>query len=167
MRFDSTPGGSIRCPSSHNGLYGLRPTARRLSLLGTAGPLAACHVIDPTEGPMSTSLDGIKIFMETALASRPWEGEPSLLPLPWRSEKSHLERDGVKRLKVAVMWNDGVVEPHPPVTRALKALVVKLEIVAGIDVVQWQPYRHDIGLDIMVIKSSWISEGNLKNALTD
>ena len=42
-----------------------------------------------------------------------------------------------------------VVRPHPPVTRALTVAKEKL-LAAGINVVDWEPYKHDHGYDIIV-----------------
>ena len=95
-------------------------------------------------GPLSTSLEGIKLFMKTVIAAKPWLTEPSLLPLPWAEHKYFNTT-----IKVAVMWNDGVVQPHPPVTRALTQVVDRLKSVQGIQVVDWKPYKHDEAWDII------------------
>ena len=95
-------------------------------------------------GPLSTSLEGIKLFMKTVIAAKPWLTEPSLLPLPWAEHKYFSTT-----IKVAVMWNDGVVQPHPPVTRALTEVVDRLKSVQGIQVVDWKPYKHDEAWDII------------------
>lgn len=42
-----------------------------------------------------------------------------------------------------------IVHPHPPVTRALRHAKSKLEA-AGIKVVDWEPYKHGHGWDIIV-----------------
>ena len=41
------------------------------------------------------------------------------------------------------MWDDGVVKPHPPVTRTLKEVTQKLQKFEDIEVVDWKPYNHD------------------------
>ena len=46
--------------------------------------------------------------------------------------------DGKKRLKVAVLWNDGVVKPHPPIIRALKEVSEKVKSIPGVEVVDWE-----------------------------
>ena len=106
--FSCFEGGSIRVPAANNGLYGLRPTTRRIPLLGVVAPQVGSGYVEPVIGPLSTSLDGIKLFMRTVLAAKPWMDDPSLVPLGWRDENSYLERGSGKRLKVAVLWNDGV-----------------------------------------------------------
>jgi amidase len=100
-------------------------------------------------GPLSTSLEGIQIFMETVIAAKPWLREPSLLPFEWKDMKL-LWKDGSKKLKVAVFWEDGVVKPHPPVTRALQEVVEKLKSNAKFELVDWKPYKHDLAWEIIV-----------------
>ena len=95
-------------------------------------------------GPLSTSLEGIKLFMKTVIAAKPWLTEPSLLPLPWADQKYF--HTGIK---VAVMSHDGVVQPHPPVTRALNQVVGRLSGVPGVEVVDWKPYKHDEAWEII------------------
>lgn len=108
--------------------------------------------IVPVTGPMSTSLEGIKLFMETILAAKPWMTEPALLPIPWRDHISHLQTNpkGQKKLKIAVLWHDGVVRPHPPITRALHSIVQKLKTFPDLfTIVDWHPYNHDEAWEIV------------------
>lgn len=94
---------------------------------------------------MSTSLEGCKLFLKTIIGAKPWYQEPSLLPYPWKEENFF---DG-KKLKVAVIWDDGVVKPHPPVTRALKQVVEKLKAKGNVEIVDWKPYKHDLAWEII------------------
>ncbi|KAG7010017.1 hypothetical protein G7Y79_00001g002890 [Physcia stellaris] len=142
-------GGSIRVPAANNGLYGLRPTTRRIPLLGVVAPQVGSGYVEPVIGPLSTSLDGIKLFMRTVLAAKPWMDDPSLVPLGWRDDNSYLDRGSGKRLKVAVLWNDGVVTPHPPVQRALKDVVARLREIDTVEVVDWEPYKHAFAWELI------------------
>lgn len=87
--------------------------------------------------------------MKIVLGSQPWLGDPSLHPIPWRDQESHLHRNG-KKLTVGVMWSDGVVTPTPPVTRALKEVVARLEIAPEVEVIEWKPYQQKEALEILV-----------------
>lgn len=98
--------------------------------------------IVPVSGPLSTTLEGVKLFMKTVIAAKPWLSAPSLVPFPWRDQHSHLETRNGKKLKVGVMWDDKVVLPHPPVRRALREVVEKLRAIDNIEVVDWKPLRH-------------------------
>ena len=90
-------------------------------------------------GPLSTTLSGINLFMRTVLAPSPWLVEPSLVPLPWRESTPFLPQ----KLKVAVMYDDGVVRPHPPLQRALREAVDKLREAPDVEVVEWTPHRPE------------------------
>lgn len=49
----------------------------------------------------------------------------------------------------STLTNTSVVRPHPPITRALKHAKSKLQA-AGIKVIDWEPYKHKHGWDIIV-----------------
>jgi hypothetical protein len=70
------------------------------------------ETIFSTPGPMAVDRESLEIFMKAALASEPWRKDPSLSIRPWTPVKFD------KPLKIAVQWWDGVVQPHPPLTRA-------------------------------------------------
>jgi Asp-tRNA(Asn)/Glu-tRNA(Gln) amidotransferase A subunit family amidase len=86
------------------------------------------------------------LFIKTIIDAKPWYKEPSLLPFPWKDAKSFVG----KKLKVAVLWDDGVVKPHPPVTRALKQVEDKLKAKDNVEVVEWKPYKHDLAWELIV-----------------
>ncbi|MCJ1471755.1 hypothetical protein MMC13_000395 [Lambiella insularis] len=140
-------GGSIRSPAANNGLYGLRPTSFRLPVDGWSATMAGSEHIIPVIGPLSTSLEGVKIFMKTVIAAKPWLTEPSVLPMPWIDNQS--DRVGGRPLKIGILWDDGVVKPHPPVMRALHEVVQKLKGINGLEIVDWKPYKHDEAWEIL------------------
>lgn len=149
--------GSIRSPAANCGVYGLRPTTCRLPTDGWMAAMMGAEHIIPVIGPLSTSLEGIKIFMKAVLAAKPWLVESSLLPFPWNDKSSHLDRGSGRKLKVGVLWSDGIVNPHPPVTRALKEVVQKLKHVEGVEIVDWKPYAH--GLAWAIIAGLFFCDG--------
>lgn len=111
--------------------------------------LGAEHII-PVIGPLSTSLDGVKMFMKTLIAAKPWLTESSSLPFPWDDTTNHLTtRGSTTKLKIAVMWDDGIVKPHPPIIRAMREIAEKLKQVEGVEVVDWKPYKHDLAWEII------------------
>ena len=124
----------------------MKPTSGRLPMEGLTATQLGEEQIIPTIGPLSTSLEGCKLFLKTIIDAKPWYKEPTLLPFPWREEDFFKGR----KVKVAVMWDDGVVKPHPPVTRALKQVVEKLEGKDNIEIVEWKPYKHDLAWEIIV-----------------
>lgn len=110
--------------------------------------MAGNEQIIGTSGPMSTSFKGLEIFMKTLIEQEPWQIEPWLTPLPWLSQP--LTFTATRRLRVAVMWDDGVVTPHPPVQRALQETVGRLKASGTVDVVDWHPWKHDYAWDLTV-----------------
>lgn len=129
----------VRSPAANNGLYGFRPSTYRLPTGGLFLEMAGNEQIVCVVGPLSTSIGGIKLFMKSLIDEQPWLHEPSLVPLPWRDTERHIPQ----KVKVGVLWDDGVVKPHPPITRVLQETVAKLSASAAIEVVEWKPYKHD------------------------
>jgi Asp-tRNA(Asn)/Glu-tRNA(Gln) amidotransferase A subunit family amidase len=124
----------------------MKPTAGRLPVKGWIGPAGGEEQILPTIGPLSTSLEGCKMFIKTLIDAKPWYKEPLLMPFHWKEEDFFKG----KRLKVGVLWDDEVVKPHPPVTRALKQMVDKLKSKGNVDVVEWKPHKHELAWEIIV-----------------
>ncbi|KAL8714578.1 MAG: hypothetical protein Q9220_001526 [cf. Caloplaca sp. 1 TL-2023] len=150
-------GGSIRSPAANCGLYGFRPTSYRLPAGGMAGTMLSEEHIVAVIGPLSTSLEGVKLFMRVVLSAKPWIVEPSCIPLPWNDQESHLPISSGRKLRVAVLWSDGVVKPHPPVTRAMKEVASKLQALPDVEVTAWAPYKHYEAWEI--IASLYFADG--------
>lgn len=94
-------------------------------------------------GPMSNSLAGIKTFVRAVVVAQPWLKDPLAVRKPWSEEEYALvEHGGGKGLCFAVMWDDGIVRPHPPVIRGLEA-TKKALLLAGHRVIDWKPLKHD------------------------
>ena len=88
--------------------------------------------------------------METVLAAKPWFTEPSLVPIPWQKSANLADQLHGKRLKIAVMWDDEVVIPHPSVTRALTMMVDRLKAIDNVEIVDWKPHRHACAWETIV-----------------
>ena len=144
-------GGSVRSPAGNCGIWGFKPTTHRLPNLGLAYYMSSNEAIQGTSGPICPSFEGLNLFMKLILDTEPWKKDLSLYPLPWRDTKSYfLRENGQHQINIGVMWDDGVVKPSAPVTRALKELVNKLEALPGFKVTTWNPYHHERGMKILV-----------------
>lgn len=72
-------------------------------------------------GPLTRSIAGLKIFMEAVIKAKPWLRDPLAVRKSWSEEEYKLVDHGYgKDLCFAIMWDDGVVVPHPPIQRALE-----------------------------------------------
>jgi amidase len=87
-------------------------------------------------GPMSRSIDSLVDVTKAVIDAAPWEHDPRCSPLFWQS--AIFEDVQSRPLRIAVMRDDGVVRPHPPVARVLEEVVSKLER-AGHEIVPWNP----------------------------
>lgn len=57
--------------------------------------------------------------------SAPWDVDPGCIPIPWRRELASKPEEG-KKLKLGIVYDDGVVRPQPPVARAMREVAKKL-----------------------------------------
>ncbi|KAI1172675.1 amidase signature domain-containing protein [Nemania sp. FL0916] len=142
-------GGSIRSPAANNGLFGFKPTSLRLPVMGWSATMAGSDHIIGTIGPLSTSLEGVRLFCRTVLAGRPWLREPSLIPIPWRENERYDRSAKGRKLRVGVIWDDGVVRPHPPVVAALARVVDELKKSNEVEIVDWDCWKHDLAWEII------------------
>jgi Asp-tRNA(Asn)/Glu-tRNA(Gln) amidotransferase A subunit family amidase len=85
--------------------------------------------------------------MQAVLDAQPWILDPKVTPLPWRHEQ--YQQIQARPMTIGVLVDDGVVRVHPPIERALKDLVAKLEA-AGHEIVSWDASGHKECIEIMV-----------------
>jgi amidase len=136
-------GGSIRAPAAFNGAYGFRPTALRnpydgILLAGEGQESIRCVV-----GPLATTcVEDLDLFQRAVIDQEPWDIETSLVAMPWKRVTAK------KDFTVGIIWDDGIVKPHPPITRGLQHAKEKL-LAAGINVVDWEPFNHALGWEII------------------
>ncbi|ORX96559.1 amidase signature domain-containing protein [Clohesyomyces aquaticus] len=161
LGIGSDVGGSIRSPAANCGVYGLKPTAFRVPTDGWGYMMAGADSVESVLGPMGTSLPALSLFMKTVLDTEPWVTEPALIPLPWREYKIPEDKEKERKLKVGIMWHDGVVQPHPPITRALREMKESLEG-AGIEVLDFPCHAHDEAWAILA--SLYFTDGGREDA---
>lgn len=140
-------GGSIRGPAGFCGIYGFKPTSHYLPCQGfTHAGMPAELTILATCGPMAASLRDLDLLMSSVLGERPFLREPSCVPLPWTGPRGERPGAGDKRpLKIGFMVHDGVIQPQPPVVRALEwargKLAAAVGTSGGFEVKPFAPFR--------------------------
>lgn len=96
---------------------------------------------------MSPCIGSLVHVTKVVIDAAPWDFDPKRTPLPWRS--TMYENAQSRPLRIAIMREDAVVRPHPPVARVLADVSPKLER-AGHEVVAWNPGSlHQDYIDIM------------------
>ncbi|KAI0639939.1 general amidase GmdA [Trametes polyzona] len=142
-------GGSIRIPAAYMGLYGLKGSVGRLPHAGLMGSHDGMDAIVGALGPLATSARDLALFARVMLQYEPWRVEPPLLEIPWKQPVADGAEGVPDKLTVAVLWDDGVVTPHPPILDALKRATDALRA-AGHDVVTWEPLDHQAAWDLIL-----------------
>jgi amidase len=129
-------GGSIRIPSAWGNLYGLKPSFGRFPVWGGKSGIPGQQYILAINGPMSRSLQSVKLYSEAVLSSKvaPWDLDIKCVPIPWR--KDVIQPKG-RKLRFGIIGpHDGSVTCHPPLERAMNTVSEALTK-AGHEVVQW------------------------------
>ena len=115
-------GGSIRVPCAFNGLYGIRPSTRRISYKGGMSTVFGQISVPPANGPLCHSLDDVELICKVGIDAKHYKVDPNVVPIPWKANV-----DIPKKLTIGVMYTDGYVIPHPPVLRGLRETAEKLK----------------------------------------
>lgn len=142
-------GGSIRIPSAFNGLCGLKPSSGRIPYEGMANSMDGQSSLLSVVGPLATSVESLKIFVQAVLGTKPWLHDPLALELPWREPVFQEALNSDRSMAFGLLLNDGQVSVHPPVSRALNLVVDALKRLSH-KVIEWKPPCHKRGADIVV-----------------
>ena len=77
---------------------------------------------------MANSLNAVKRFTKAIIDGEPWKKDPLVVRKPWSYEEYALKEHGEGvGMCFAVMWDNEVVKPHPPLIRALEITKKALE----------------------------------------
>jgi hypothetical protein len=77
---------------------------------------------------MADSIGGVKTFMKVVINAKPWLKDPLAVRKKWDEDEYNLVDHGFgEALCFGIMWDDGVVFPHPPIRRALEMTKAALE----------------------------------------
>ncbi|KAH6683332.1 putative fatty-acid amide hydrolase [Halenospora varia] len=131
-------GGSIRNPANYNGIFGFIPSTGRLPCHAPEDS-SGQEAIVVVAGQLCRSLDGLELYTQTLLASKPWEWDYRVVDLPWRQERYDEGLGKRGKLCFGIVRHDGVVLPHPPIQRGMKETKEKL-LAAGHEVIEMDPF---------------------------
>ncbi|KAH8172511.1 amidase domain-containing protein [Sarocladium implicatum] len=132
-------GGSIRSPAHMTGLYGFKPSHGRLPYYNVPVSTEGQDHVPSVVGPLARSLESIIKVTRTVIDAKPWTLDPRCIRMPWSTEA--FDEALGRPLTIGIIWDDGVVRVHPPITRSLEMVSAKLKE-AGHEVVDWAPDGH-------------------------
>lgn len=143
-------GGSVRCPASLQGVYGMKGSVGRMPVDDVYKPGAAgAESILPTLGPIARTLEICELVYKVVIDSKPWLKRPELVTKPWMPEDVLKDK---KKLRIGILHSDDIATPQPPVARALREVEEKLKsgTTNGIEleVVPFKPFDHERALKI-------------------
>jgi amidase len=146
----------LRCS---NGLWGFKPTTKRIPRAGLVGITSTSRVAG-TIGPVCHSAADLELFFQVILDAKPWRIDSTILNLPWRAIEENGAGLGFSswsgkggKLKIGVMRDDGVVRPVKPIRRALDATVKALEQSGLFELVEVEPRGFEEGWELTVSSS--------------
>ena len=99
----------------------------------------------PVFGPITSSISGLKTFMEAVIKAKPWLKDPLAVRKKWDKDEYQLkDRDNGHKLCFAIMWDDGLCVPHPPITRALKQVQAALTKAGHSGAPMFMPFHQTV-----------------------
>ncbi|KAF8312352.1 amidase signature enzyme [Clavulina sp. PMI_390] len=135
-------GGSLRIPAAFCGIYSLKPSPGRASLVGTTDPAPGFDAITVSSGPMGRSVNDVRVGAKVLLGSK-----GSTVPIPYRQEEAQTVIG--KKLKFGYYLSDGVAKASPACQRAVMESVDALRK-EGHECIQFTPPRVDEATAIFI-----------------
>lgn len=135
MSIGTDIGGSIRFPACFAGLYAIRPSHGVISMQGAAASYPGLETARSCGGPLCHSASDVQLFMRSIASMQPWLYDPQVIPLPWGPPLPPATQ------QLCFGWSlkgDGIVQPSPPIKRALLRVKEALEV-AGHCVIEYYP----------------------------
>jgi len=140
LGFGTDIGGSVRIPAAFNGLFGLRPSAGRISYEGMANSMDGQNTILSVVGPLATTSRSLTFITKALLSTQPWLHDPLVTEMPWRDDHAKQMQTlcDNKSLSFGIMPHDGVCDTHPPIKRAM-SIITRVLSSLGHETLPWDP----------------------------
>ncbi|KAK9479051.1 amidase signature domain-containing protein [Lipomyces japonicus] len=134
-------GGSVRVPSHFSGCYTVRSSYGRIPRAGNSAAIKGQDGITQIHSPMARTFEDLKYIFKVLIDLKPWEYDYTVHPIPWR------EVTLPSRMKVGVIYDDGIITPSPACARALQLTIDALKK-QGHEIVEFSPPSPLEGLRI-------------------
>ena len=83
-------------------------------------------MIPTVVGILGPSISSLRLMFKALLSSEPWLHDSEVLPIPYRAD-AECRPETSKDLSFGIFTSDGVVNPHPPITRAVRMVAEALK----------------------------------------
>jgi amidase len=111
-------GGSLRIPASYCGIYSLKPTAERVSSIGTQATRPGFEAIRSSHGPLARSVQDCELFCKTIFGQK--DSSHQNIPMPYQAVELP------SKLRFGYYLSDGMIESSPACKRAVLETVSAL-----------------------------------------
>lgn len=123
-------GGSIRVPAAFQNMYGLKSSFGRFPTYGCRPGFPGLESIQSVNGPIANTLEDVVTYTKTIFNANAVDYDPDILGLKWRDVSID------EKLNIAVILDDEIVRPTPPIRRGLKMTIEKLNA-GGHNIIEW------------------------------
>lgn len=114
--------GSVRVPAHFSGCYSLKCSTGRFPKYGNTTSMSGQEGIPAVYSPMARTFKDLSYFLKAVIGMKPWDYDYSVHYMPWKEEEKLPEK-----VRIGVMYTDGIVTPSPACARALDMAVDALK----------------------------------------